>query len=401
MNYAARPRPIVTWTGILAALCVMSASGASGIDSPTNAFWKGAAGEVAEGFHYTCRVLNFGETLDLRENGVNIGNALGMADRRLETDLRLDVSEEIGGGCLSAKPRVDMRWCEREPGVALLGDIMEPDTFYVNEWLARWRMADGFCISYGRENLQWGPAMLVSPSNPFGSENGRNAPRMEVAGSDFGRAVLTLNSTWSVSLIANTDPGRRIVFGEFTDTYAVKVDACISGQSMSIIASGHERGGPSRVGGFWTWNATEDIVTYLEAGVQEDDPEMLAGCSYSLAGGSIVAAEYMYNGGGDSDRDLLWLVPPQQYPEYRESLLRKNYLLFQYTNMTGPWDVELTVRWILNLDERTHRVVMTVERGWGDAAKIFMSGIFNSGDEDAEFGGVIQSSAIAGMEIVL
>jgi hypothetical protein len=32
---------------------------------------------------------------------------------------------------------------------------------------ARLRLTECLFVSYGRENLQWGPSALFSPSNPF------------------------------------------------------------------------------------------------------------------------------------------------------------------------------------------------------------------------------------------
>jgi hypothetical protein len=44
-------------------------------------------------------------------------------------------------------------------------------------------------LSYGRENLQWGPSYLFSPSNPFFHDNGRSNPKKEIPGMDFARLV--------------------------------------------------------------------------------------------------------------------------------------------------------------------------------------------------------------------
>ena len=53
-------------------------------------------------------------------------------------------------------------------------DTSESDTdAYINEWRLRFRVSDQFFLSLGRENLQWGPSLLLSPSNPFNSGNNR------------------------------------------------------------------------------------------------------------------------------------------------------------------------------------------------------------------------------------
>ena len=68
-------------------------------------------------------------------------------------------------------------------------------------------MRENLFVSYGRENLQWGPSFLFSPSNPFFQDNGRRNTYLEVPGMDFGRLVFIPASAWAISFIANTGEG--------------------------------------------------------------------------------------------------------------------------------------------------------------------------------------------------
>src|SRR4030042_4698019 len=82
------------------------------------------------------------------------------ADLELRPDLRLDMDPLD----LSIKPRMRLEtsvWREGEHK----GDTDWNDDWFVNEWLARWKARENIFLSYGRENLQWGPAYLFSPSH--------------------------------------------------------------------------------------------------------------------------------------------------------------------------------------------------------------------------------------------
>ena len=85
------------------------------------------------------------------------------------------------------------------------------DEWFVDQWLARMSLSLNFYGSYGRENLQWGPSYLFSPSNPFFTANFKTNPLNELPGLDFARIIWMLNPTWSFSLIANVGEG-RVVF---------------------------------------------------------------------------------------------------------------------------------------------------------------------------------------------
>ena len=81
---------------------------------------------------------------------------------------------------------------------------MRAGQVFVNEWFFRYRLTDRFFASYGRENLQWGPSFLISPSNPFIERNGKNNPYLEVPGLDYAKINWIVDSSWSAQLIANT-----------------------------------------------------------------------------------------------------------------------------------------------------------------------------------------------------
>jgi hypothetical protein len=106
-----------------------------------------------------------------------------------------------------------MRW-EKWDGGGKSGSQGDAEIF-IQEGFARYRMIDPLIVSYGRENLQWGPAYLISPSNPFNQDNGRNNPMLEVPALDYGRILWLPTDRWTISFIANTTRGRQTRIRDF------------------------------------------------------------------------------------------------------------------------------------------------------------------------------------------
>lgn len=163
--------------------------------------------KLAEGFSFDLRVLGFGMIQDTSDSSQNPGNNFlqiprYLGDLQVRPDLRLNL-EPLE---LSVKPRMKLEYRDWQEGIRK-GNTEWEDDWYVNEWLARWKARENLFLSYGRENLQWGPSFLFSPSNPYFQDNGRRNPYLEVPGMDFGRLVWIPESSWTLSLIANTDAG--------------------------------------------------------------------------------------------------------------------------------------------------------------------------------------------------
>src|SRR5450759_138059 len=142
-----------------------------------------------EGFSADLRVLTYGIIQEPAKSSQNPDNNFLQlphytADLEIRPDLRLDLNFLE----LSAKPRAKLEFRIWEEG-SRSGDTQWKSDVYVNEWLARLKARENLFVSYGRENLQWGPSFLFSPSNPFFRDNGRSNPYVEVPGMDFGRLV--------------------------------------------------------------------------------------------------------------------------------------------------------------------------------------------------------------------
>ena len=414
-----------------------------GVKSQFSKLWE----ELSGGFEYSVRILASGTCQDPANSSQNPDNDFFQIPRYLaDLELRPDFYLNFRLLELSAKPRVNLEWRAWEEGDRE-GETDWDDECFVNEWLARIRVTESLFISYGRENLQWGPSYFFSPSNPFFRDNGRSNPKREVPGMDFARLVWLPGLSWTISLIANLDEGRQeFQFIEFEKTYALKLD--YTGQeayaSMILSRKEHDR---NRLGVFGGWTATDALLLYGEGTIAKgtdalypekannpfgasmlaiDDEAsslegiVLIGGSYTLEMGPTLTMEYVYNSPGYSDSeakdyyslrknasDAFDLLGPtgdlskltlSQTVDPGLRFLRRNYIMFQY-NHNDIWDIlDLTFRWTQNIDDGSGQFISIVEYFVGEHTQLFSIGTVNSGAGDTEFGSILNYQWMIGLE---
>ncbi len=408
----------------------------------------GIWGELSEGFDYTLRFLIHGTYQDVADSTQNPDNDFMQIPRYLaDLDLRPDASLRFRRLDLSIKPRMTLEWMAWKDG-SRKGDTDWEDDWFINEWLARIRIIESLFISYGRENLQWGPSNLYSPSNPFFLDNGRSNPRLEVPGMDFARLVWLPGIEWTISLIANLDEGRQeLLSGEFNKTYALKLD--YSGQEgyAGLILSYREKD-RGRLGAFGGWTATDALLLYGEGAIsrgtsalypvedithpfgasmqalydESSSPKgiVLVGGSYTLEAGPTITAEYLYYGlgySGDQARAYYCLREKASYaynllgplwglsratlgqtvdPGLR--FLRRNYVMLQYGHNDLLNVFNVIFRWARNLDDGSGQFISIVDCSVGDHIQLFAIGGINSGRGDKEFSDILESHLMIGLE---
>lgn len=133
------------------------------------------------------------------------------------SELRPDLSAHVGDHIvLGLKPRARYTLSEWDDG-ARDGESEDDTDVFINEGFAELGLLnDELFVGYARENLQWGPAFLTSPSNPFNSENGRQSPQDELPGMGYAKTIWKPSWNWSLNLLANTDEG-RMEFPDYTE----------------------------------------------------------------------------------------------------------------------------------------------------------------------------------------
>jgi hypothetical protein len=405
--------------------------------------------EIEEGFSYLLRGLFFGRYQKPSNSPVNPNNyPFEIPTYGLTLGLRPDFSLNFRSLYLALKPRLYLNWQRWEEGTSKGKSETDLDVF-VNEWIARLRIREGLLASYGRENLQWGPAFLISPSNPFFANNGQANPKQEIPGMDFARVLWIPSSSWTASLIANTGRGQQEFIGDFKPVYAFKADYTSFKKYASLIVSRRE-GESLRVGAFAGGTISDAILLYGEAALfkgnelyylKKDfenkipelsmlpDPEksletlLLFGGSYTFEAGPALTLEYVYNSAGfsDNDVDLFYralkllsgsssyqhtftnLTNPSDFisgkslgPNFK--LFQKNYLMLQYSHTQIKNLVDFVLRYTYCLDSDSSQLIAMSNYSLGDHAQLFFIGNQNFGPKEGEFKALFDRSVMLGIE---
>jgi hypothetical protein len=353
-----------------------------------------------ERLSYRVETLAYGSLLDLKEESLlNPNNLFGLPRYQAEIDFRPDFSLNLPRLFLSLKPRYELRRRWFEEG-RKMGTTSDGDSLYVQEGFARLRVTEALSISYGRENLQWGPSYLVSPSNPYVPVNGQNNPRQEVPGLDYARATWIPSYRWSFSWITNTGRGRLPDLGDFERRHALKADYTGEGKYVSLLLSRMEDEGPIQTGAFAGWSASDALLLHAEGSVEDeiDHAAILAGCAYTFEPGFFVVTEYYYNGAGCGEGGL-WSCDDPFAGGWVSAgaLARRNYGMLQFTDPDLLDRIHLTGRWVHNFDDGSDRWIGIYEHEVGDHLQGFAVGGIDSGDQEDEFGSLASGALMAGI----
>ena len=404
--------------------------------------------KLAEYFSFDFRILTYGiiqepsnSTQNPENNFLQLPHYL--ADLEIRPDLRLNIDPLE----LSAKPRMRLEygiWREGD----LKGKSEWTNDWYINEWLARCKVRENLFLSYGRENLQWGPSFLFSPSNPFFQDNGRRNPYVEVPGMDFGRLVWIPGSAWTISFIANTDEGQNKIVrpDPFDKTYSLKVDYTGRENYGSMILS-YKEDSETLLGFLGGWTISDAILLYGEGVItqgskalyprkdsspfgasmqklhQHDStikPVLLLGGSYTFAGSGTFTLEYTYNSPGYSDSEAECYYSLRRRAAGAITLgglgsalgqktlgqtavtglrfLRKNYAMLQYTQTNIKNKIDLTLRWTQNLDDGSGQFTGLVTYYLGKHLELFSVGTVMAGGKNTEFGSILDYQWMIGLK---
>jgi hypothetical protein len=415
-------------------------------DNPTTLSWIKKI--VAEHFSSDLRILTYGTIQEPANSSQNPGNNFlqiphYLADLEVRPDLRLNVDPLE----LSVKPRMKLEYSYWQEGDRT-GESEWVDDWYVNEWLARLKLLQNLFISYGRENLQWGPSYLFSPSNPFFPDNGRQNPYLEVPGMDFGRVVWIPGGSWTISFIANTAEGRNKDIGPnpFAKTYALKVDYTGRENYASAILS-YKEGSKISLGFLGGWTVSDAILLYGEGvlrqgsealypepdssplgasmqALQRDDhalkPVLLIGGSYTFGTNGTMTLEYTYYSPGYSTTEADTYYALRRTAANAIGLggmisglaqmtlgltadtglrfLRRNYAMIQYTQTNIKNKIDLSVRWTQNLDDRSGQFTGLVTYYLGKHLEVFTVDTVMEGRKDSEFGSLMDYQLMIGLK---
>jgi hypothetical protein len=363
------------------------------------------ADEVREGFYSRINALGFLLRQETVATPLNPGNLLGIPRDTAELDLRPDFNLKLRQFEFDFKPR--FQWAGTRTlyfNGFQLADRRRND-FFVNEASVRYHPGERLILSYGREILQWGPSALLSPSNPFNANNGRNNPNLELPGMNYGRAVFVASPAVTFSLIANTGEGRLDPGNRFHKKYAAKFDYTGDGYFLSLVGS-HTDGDGNRIGAFAGWNVSDALALHAEgsagpkapgsdAGVR--DRQLLVGASYTMEAGPVLWAEYYLNNAGCPDMPVqLCLLRRGAFTDPLRPLARRRYAMLQYVDTKIGGKLNLSMRLIRNIDDHSGQLVVNLEYELGQHWQLYAIPTFYHGSNTSEFGSLLHRSLFLG-----
>lgn len=322
---------------------------------------------------------------------LNPDNFLDIPEYTLLNEFRPQVSLSFEYAFFEVKPRFVSKREYFQSGSRDGQEQSDSDT-YLHEWVAQFFVTPELSFSYGREDLQWGPAFLLSPSNPFDSKNGRTQPKTEVDAADFAKVTWTPNMHWTFTGIVNTDDGRKSyrindkIRQDFRDVYALKVDYLFERGNAAVILSTTDESEDqdNRLGYYLSYNVSDALIAYTEGSFSEEDEEILLGGTYTFESGLSVSTEYFYNSSGMTDpipTDVIDLIDFEEFivsfPN-RESFARKNYILIQAYQNDIYRSLDVLLRYTQNLDDNSRSLLGHLEFDLSDNIGVFTSATINS-----------------------
>ncbi len=406
---------------------------------------------VVDGLSWEFRTLFNLSNQNNSDSGFNADNLLSIPTYQFETNLRPDIYLNYQNLRAFIKPRVDLIWRRWDEGPLSSGSDWNVELL-VNEWMAGYSLHKNLFASYGRENIQWGPAYFVSPSNQFFIDNGMANPKQEVRGKDFGRVLFSPSKSFSMTLLANTGPGAdERAEDDFNKGYALKLDYSGYRKYVSLIPTIIEDD-REYLGFYAGWTILDGLLIYgegsfaqgtsarypvvrqvqspsgsvvkrvsLEA-TQTDSNDLVAesllGISYTLQSGPTFVAEYYLNTAGYTDEETAQLTQFAQQTESEIDLpsnliarlipmefdfdlglrrLRQHYLNFQYQHAQAivP-ELNFFLRCSVGLDDWTQQLIPVVEYELNQYFQIFGVGTWNFGK--GEFSLLVDSSLFFGVQ---
>jgi hypothetical protein len=360
--------------------------------------------EISDGFYSRINGLGYALYQDTLATPLNPNNTFGIPSNQAAFQFRPDFNLKLRKFEFDLRPRFySTRSRVNYPGMG--PDRRNQHKVFLNEGSIRFRPYDQLTLSYGRENLQWGPSSLVSPSNPFNANNGKNNPNLEQPGLDYARAVWVVDHAVSVSLIQNTGKGRLDPRNRYRKARAIKVDYTGDKTFFSLIGSKAD-GEAGRIGGFAGWNVSDALLLHAEGsagrksngtGPDRRDRQLLAGASYTLESGPTLTGEYFINKDGCVD------APIQVCLQRRGAVLdpalpltRRRYAMLQYLDTKIGGKLNLTARYIRNLDDSSSQLVVNAEYELGRNWQLYAVPSYFRGTPDSEFGSLLHRSLFVG-----
>lgn len=405
--------------------------------------------ELASGFDAEMKISAYGQQVKPSDSRLNPDNRfLKLSQSKAQVELRPELGLDFRRLALDVSPRLKGGWqrWESSPDENETDTDLESNLIY---WRARLRALESVYISYGRENLQWGPSYLYSPSNPFFKDNGKQNPHLEIDGMDFARLVWLESDSVTISLIHLAGPGlQEFASDSFSQTTALKIDFVGDSMTLGTIVSRNFED-HQQIGAWGTWIASEGLLIYGEGALVRGTfgryprhsenvfglalartnqranqwfPSALGGAAYTFYFGPTFVIEYLYYGPGyvndqaeDYDRLLNTAKKAfiSQGPDTSLGaqtlgfaadkglrFLRQNYLLLQVHQSEVGNVFDYALRWTQNLDDGSGQLTLNGDLFVSDHVNLFSVSLFNFGRNQTEFKEIMDYSQMLGIKFL-
>jgi hypothetical protein len=393
--------------------------------------------------------LLYGTYLAPTESRFNPDNALAfIAQRQANAELRVNLSASLSACGASAKLRGQYNRRADADAAFAHGVPAATHATFLNEGSLRCRIGNQAEFSIGREVLQWGSSIFLSPSNPFFIDTGKTNPIQELHGKDSWQVQWFPGAGVTVAAIRNFRQGGKDTDpANFSPTSAVKLDWIGESASGGAIVARRDNG-VRRLGLYGTLPYSKAALVYVDLAAgrgnagwfARPDPgsaagwrfaqdkldgnklfySLLAGAAYTLESGWTITAEWLsgnegydaaersaYNGAADQAARLLRRHDANAAAATRVlgtalspnlPYLSRHYLFLQLLRSEWNDKGDVALRWARPIGAGEGAIVSgSLTYYLSNHHQLFLVASRNLGGERSDFGRLIHSSVQTGL----
>jgi hypothetical protein len=377
----------------------------------------------------------YGSATRLSDGGLlNPGNRLArIPGSQTLLDARLNLRAEAGPFDVLLTPRLlaQSEMAGDQTDAAAASSVNRTvGTVQATQAFARLKL-EGATVIAGRELLTWGPATFRSPSNPFYFDAGKTNPLAALSGVDLVRSTYALGSAritgayvFETSQLSPPQDKAR--------TAVLKVDQQGADYLVSLIAA-KRPGAPHFIGGFAQFAPSDAWLVYGEFGTSNDAATsmsastatvpapsgrtQLAGASYTLDSGQVLASEWLHNAGGftRAQQDqyfaqaltgnaLLSTSPQRGYGLIGQTLAQaprlmgRDYLWLSWQSNPQESALFWRTEWSQNLSDRSAQAMVYVEKNFAPKLSGFVVASRAVGGVQTDYGQLVRSRITVGLK---
>jgi hypothetical protein len=381
-----------------------------------------------------------------RDSEVNPRNGvLRIPQYSAQTELRPDLRIERGGDLqLVARPRLLLQ-ATKTSVAGSWEPVTREATTSVLDLYGAWRVNDRLTVAYGRQNFQWGPAELLSPSNRIFHESGfARDPLYVVHGKNLARVNLTAGHSFSAIVLVETEDNGEEPFRagqEFEQKGLVKLEwSAASGRGYLGVTGGGGQTGRGYFGEYAAVQLTDGWSVYADAvhtagseawvpverpgaGVVFERPGRLrglralavGGSRYTFSDGTDFRVEYVFDEAAWSrtqlrlanraaaafprSPDQAAAVRAWQRPGFEFLGRQIAYVSMTFTELPPHRRTKLQLRGMQALDDESSAVFVTMSHDATESTVLFVSATGTEGRTDTSLARAVHGSAVAGVVV--